>query len=413
MKAIWTQTAACAAAVAVAGAALAQDAVITNARILDGKGGVIENGTIVIVGGKIASVAGAPPKPGLPNVIDAQGRTVLPGYIDAHRHLANNLAPADMQKWLDAGFTTIQDALAFNVDGEVALRKRIESGEIPGPRLKISGLVPVDQGVPPAGGGEDAGRTDQARLPVDKRTPAQPIPPDQVRAMVDAMAKKGVDNIKTILVIRPGGNEVEALKAISDEAHKDHLRSVTHATSVTDAVGAIEGHTDVLMHTPHMEWVDENGALDKIKAAGVPMVSTLGVFTPYFGAEGSDVYRDFKPFPEGSLHSAGQGPVNARLLWDAGVTVGYGTDTNFSPRESLRHEERALSSVFAPADIVKMLTINAAIASDVDKVTGSIEPGKAADIVMIKGDPLTDIAATLDVVLVLKDGKIVADKRKE
>src|SRR5262249_48772883 len=157
-----------AAALTIGWGALAQDATITNARVLDGKGGEIGNGTIVIAGGKIASVAAGPAAAGAKNVIDAQGRTVLPGYIDAHRHLANNLTPADMQKWLDAGFTTIQDALAFNVDGEVALRKRIESGEIPGPRLKISGLVPVDL-LPMGGGGEDAGRTDQARLPVDKR----------------------------------------------------------------------------------------------------------------------------------------------------------------------------------------------------------------------------------------------------
>src|SRR5688572_783440 len=93
----------------------AQDLVIVNARILDGKGGVIERGSVVVRGGKIESVAaGRAAAVRGAQTIDAQGRTLMPGFIDAHRHIANGdpaewlakRAAAQMQEFLDAGFTT-------------------------------------------------------------------------------------------------------------------------------------------------------------------------------------------------------------------------------------------------------------------------------------------------------------------
>jgi imidazolonepropionase-like amidohydrolase len=258
----------------------------------------------------------------------------------------------------------------------------------------------------------DAARADPARIPIGQRKPAAPVSPDQARAMVRGYAAKGADNIKTVLVASPDGSDIATMQAIADEAHKFHMRYVVHATSVDDTLAAIAGKADVLMHTPHIGWVDENGALAKIAGSHLPIITTLGVFTPYFGPEGDGVMRDMHAFPyEATLHSAGQGPVNARLLWNAGMTVAYGTDTQFSPRESLRHELLALGAVFSGADVVTMLTRNAAIASGVQDETGTLEPGKAADVVMLDGDPLTDIFATLQVKLVLRSGKVVADKR--
>jgi imidazolonepropionase-like amidohydrolase len=391
------------------GAAGAQDLVISNARILDGAGGEIANGTIVVEDGVIRSVgAGAAPS-GAANVIDAGGRTVMPGFIDAHRHLG--AAPPELMKsFIDAGFTTVLDALG-DVPALAEVRRKIDAGEIVGPRLKLSGLVPVNGTAMPGGG--DPARHDPARIPLDERDPVAATPPDQARAMVDRLAEQGADNIKIVLVASPKGDDVPTLLAISDEAHKKGLRMITHTTSVVDAVEAAEGHTDLFAHTPHIGWVDEGGALEKIAAAGVPMVTTLGVFTPFFdGTDEHDaIFRDYGPFPWDTLHSAGQGPVNERLLFNAGVVIGYGTDTSFPPRDSLRHELRALSSVFSPKELVTILTKNAAICADVDDVTGTIEAGKQADLVMVDGDPLTDVFAVLDVRLVVKGGNVVSDRR--
>ncbi len=392
----------------VATAANAQNLVVTNARILDGAGGEIANGTIVVEGGVIRSVrAGAAPA-GSANVVDAGGRTVMPGFIDAHRHVGAG-EPALMKSFIDAGFTTVLDALS-NVPALVEVRKKIDSGEMVGPRLKLSGIVPLNQtALPP---GMDPARRDPARIPFAERAPVDSTPPDQARAMVNRHADQGADNIKIILVASPKGGDLATLRAISDEAHKRGLRMITHTTAVVDAVMAADAGTDYYAHTPHIGWVDEDGAVAKIVASGAPMVTTLGVFTPYFDDTHSEgLFRDNAEFQWDTLHSAGQGPVNDRFLWNAGVTIGYGTDTSFAPRDSLRHELRALSSVFGPKELVTILTKNAAICADVDDIAGTIETGKQADLVMLDGDPLKDIFATLNVRLVVKGGKIVSDQR--
>jgi len=386
----------------------AQNLVITNARILDGAGGEIPRGTIVVQGGVIRSVSAGGAPAGATNVVDAGGKTVMPGFIDAHRHIGA-AEPALMKAFIDAGFTTVLDALG-NVPALVAVRKKIDAGEIVGPRLKISGIVPLNQtALPP---GIDAARRDPARMPFAERPPVDCTPPDQARGMVNGVADQGADNIKIILVASPKGCDLATLRAISDEAHKRGLRMITHTTAVVDAVMGADAKTDYFAHTPHIGWVDEGDAIAKIVASGAPMVTTLGVFTPYFDdTHNEGLFRDNGEFQWDTLHSAGQGPVNDRLLWNAGVTIGYGTDTSFPPRDSLRHELRALSSVFGPKELVTILTKNAAICADVDEITGTLVAGKQADLVMIDGDPLKDIFAVLDVRLVVKGGKIVSDKR--
>jgi imidazolonepropionase-like amidohydrolase len=290
------------------------------------------------------------------------------------------------------------------------VRKKIDAGEIVGPRLKISGIVPLNKtALPP---GIDAARRDPARIPFNQRPPVDCTPPDQARGMVNRVADQGADNIKIILVASPKNCDLATLRAISDEAHKRGLRMITHNTAVVDAVMAADAKTDYFAHTPHIGWVDEEGAIAKIVASGAPMVTTLGVFTPYFDDTHNDgLFRDNGEFQWDALHSAGQGPVNDRLLWNAGVVIGYGTDTSFPPRDSLRHELRALSSVFGPKELVTILTKNAAICADVDEITGTIETGKQADLVMLDGDPLKNIFAVLDVRLVVKGGKILSDRR--
>jgi imidazolonepropionase-like amidohydrolase len=389
--------------------ASAQNLVVTNARILDGAGGDIANGTIVVEGGVIRSVrAGAAPA-GAANIVDAGGRTVMPGFIDAHRHVGA-AEPELMKAFIDAGFTTVLDALS-DVPALAAVRRKIDAGEIVGPRLKISGLVPLNATA--MGSGGDPARRDPARIPFEQRPPVDSTPPEQARAMVDGIADQGADNVKIILVASPKGGDLATLRAISDEAHKRGLRMITHTTAVVDAVMAADAKTDYFAHTPHIGWVDDEGAIEKIAASGAPMVTTLGVFTPFFGDVQHDgLFRDNGEFQWDTLHSAGQGPVNDRLLWNAGVVIGYGTDTSFPPRDSLRHELRALSSVFGPQELVTILTKNAAICADVDDIAGTIATGKQADLVMLDGgDPLKDIFAVLDVRLVVKGGKIVSDQR--
>ena len=112
-----------------------------------------------------------------------------------------------------------------------------------------------------------------------------------------------------------------------------------------------------------------------------------------------------------TLSSAGQGPVNARLLWDAGITYGHGTDTTFLPKDSLAQELRALRLVFSAQDVIKIMTRNAAAVIGRSKDIGTLEPGKLADLVVLDGDPLAHVEDLLKVKTVIKDGQVVVDKR--
>jgi imidazolonepropionase-like amidohydrolase len=373
-------------------------------------------------------------------VIDAKGMTVMPGFIDSHRHpigggaeWLKTEAAARMQEFLDAGFTTLLSA-GDDINTAMALREQIAKGAITGPRLIVLGRVPTagqagrgrgaaggGRGVAPAqgrgaaAGGRGApagGRGDPARTAsrVPPTQAAAAIPREQTIAAVAAMAKAGVDGLKTNIVVSPGGPEVETLSLIAREAKKFNLPVITHAVSVDDTLGAVAAGVTSLAHTPHIGQLTLEQA-QTIGKSGMPMISTLGVFVPQFDEKNVALFRDRLPFPWETLSSGGQGPVNARLLWEAGIVYGYGTDTSWLPKDSLALELRPLSLVFSPADIVSILTKNAAAAVLRSDQVGTLEPGKFADIVILNGDPLADVDNLLNVAMVLKGGQVVVDKQ--
>jgi imidazolonepropionase-like amidohydrolase len=401
-------------------AARAQNLTITNARILDGRGGVMERGVVRIRDGTIVAVApGAQPGNAAGTVIDARGMTVMPGFIEAHRHVIRgnaaqwmkDEAQARMREFLEAGFTTVLSA-GDPLEAILELRQKIEQGTIRGPRIIAAGRVQLARAGGPGGGGGgiDPARSDRSRAP--RTQAAGAIPPEETRAAVAALAQAGVDAIKTAIVVTPNGPEQETLKLVVEEGRRYNLPTITHAVTVQDTVAAVEAGVAVLVHTPHIGRLDDAPeALRLIAKSGIPMTSTLAVFVPFFDGKNMPLFRDRGPFPWETLSSAGQGPVNARLLWEAGITYGYGTDTSWAPRDSLATELRPLALVFSPRDIVSILTRNAAAAVLRGDRLGTLEAGKAADIVMLGRDPLADPSNLLSVVLVIKGGEVVVDKR--
>ena len=399
----------------------AQDLTIVNARILDGTGAVIERGSVVVRGGAIVSVASGAPATSSGQRIDAQGRTLMPGFIDAHRHIAQGdpaewlakRAPAQMQEFLDAGFTTVLCAIC--PDQAIELKQRIESGAVKGPRLLIGTIIPLARpAAAPAGGGRggDPARFDNSRPPRRPTEAAAAIPAAETIKAVESIASRKYDYIKTIITTTPGGPETDTLKLIVAEGKKRNLPTITHAVSVIDTLAAVTARPDVLVHTPHIGRLEEDAAAVKtIASAGIPMTSTLQVFVPHFGDDNTPLFRDAQPFPWDTISSAGQGPVNARLLWEAGISYGYGTDTTWAPKRSLADELRALSLVFSPRDISKIMGQGAARATLRQDQIGTLETGKQADLVLIDGNPLIDINDLLNVVLTVKGGRIVSDTR--
>jgi imidazolonepropionase-like amidohydrolase len=411
--------AAAAVAVGISTWAAAQNLVITNARILDGTGRVVERGAVVVRDGKIVSAgAGAPAASAGTRTIDAGGKTVMPGLIDAHRHVVTgdpaqwlaNTAPKQMQQFLDAGFTTV--LCAIDPLPAIEARKQIQSGRMKGPRLFIGAIIPVAAAAPPTPG-VDPARTDPARGPLPS-TPAPAIPRDATIKSVETAAQAGYDYLKVVLNTTQGGPELDTLKLVVAEGKKRNMPTIVHAVSVRDTLAAVDAKPDLLVHTPHIGNLgDDPAAVKKIVDARIPMTSTLAVFVPHFDPAGAPLFRDAKPFPWNTLSSAGQGPVNARLLWEAGiVSYGYGTDTQWPPKETLADELRALRLVFSPQDVVKIITKNAADATMHESEIGTLEPGKLADIVIVNGDPLRDSDALLNVVTTIKGGEIVFGENK-
>lgn len=383
----------------------AQDLVITNAHIIDGNGGVIPRGTVVVRNGRIASVApGATAAPGL-MVIDAKGMTVMPGLIDAHRHIIQgnadqwmkDQAAKKMQDFLDAGFTTILSA-GDALNPILELRRKLASGETKGPRLIAAGRVETT------------------------------VTPEAARASVRMMKAAGVDVIKSRLELAPDFKErtpadkakvKETMAAIADEARKAGIPTIVHASTVPDMLACVEARVTRLVHTPHGSWLSPEDA--KIVAqSGIPVTSTISFGVPAFGVFGdrsdnAPRFRDGKPWPAGvpggTGRAAGEKAVNGRTLFDAGVLYGYGTDTGFLPADSLAHELRPLYLVFSAKDIITIMTKNTAAWLDMSKDIGTLEAGKQADIVIIDGDPLNQIFDLLKVKTVIQKGKVVVDKK--
>jgi imidazolonepropionase-like amidohydrolase len=424
----FAQTALFAAALGLVTLVSAQNLVITNAHIIDGNGGVIERGSVVVRDGRIVSVAEGIAKTAGSQLIDARGMTVMPGFIDSHRHVIDgdpamwmkDLATPRMQEFLDAGFTTIY-SLGDEQKSILELRRRLKAGEVKGPRLYAVAFLPLAGGPPGFREGVDPARVDVSRPP-DRPTKAAPaIPREQMLGIIQGAAKAGVDAFKVAMTVTPGGPEKDTLKLIVSEGQKLGIPTFTHAVSVEDTLAAVEAHPAALAHTPHIGQLTPEETKN-IVSAGIPMMSTLGVFGPTFaednlrirqktGIDNVPRFRDLLPFPMNTLSSAGQGPVNARLLWDAGITYGYGTDTTFLPKDSLYHELKSLRLVFSRQDIVKIMTINAAKVIGHEKDLGTLQAGKLGDLVIVDGDPLKNIEAVLNVKVVVKEGKLLVDHR--
>src|SRR5207253_101094 len=191
--------------------ASAQNVAITNVRIVVGSGQVIESGTIIVRDGKIVTVTGSTVQiPRGLQVIDGKGMSAMPGFIDGHKHLVDGpTAKAWMQSLLEAGYTTVLIG-GGAAEANLALARKIESGEYNGPRAIPSGAVNLRQ------------------------TPAD------ARAAVQALAKLGIKHTGEIALTpepAPPQAEIETLKAIVDEAKK---------------VGRSEEHTSELQSRGHL-----------------------------------------------------------------------------------------------------------------------------------------------------------------
>jgi imidazolonepropionase-like amidohydrolase len=396
---------------ALAGAAAAQDLVITNARIIVGPGKTIEKGNLVVKDGRIVSVAeGAAPRAEKgATVIKGDGMTLIAGYIDTHRHIVGARGDAAaVNKWLDeqaadrmrelleSGVTTVQSGGDDNA-GVLELKRRVESGRIKGPRIIASGQVPTFR------------LKDEA----------------EVRAAVDKVIKDGADSVAEVHYpakvwpYNPTVQETKNLEAGIDEAKKLGVDFQVHAVSDQSLTGAVHIGAKKLIHSVNINFVSA-GQAKEVARAGAQVASITGFGSPNFDVFSKDnqpKFRDGKPWPEGIVDSQGVGqeagymPVNLRTLYDNGVDVAYATDTTFYAPAALAHELKSLALVFSNPDLVKILGPNSAKFVNKEKDLGTLEAGKIADLLVLGGNPYDGFWYFLNPVVVIKGGVIQVDKR--
>lgn len=394
----------------------AQDLVITNARIIDGTGQVIERGSVAVTDGRISMVSPGSVDSGGASVIDARGMTVLPGLIDVHRHdllgslqgfarLASDAevadaveqeAPASMRALLAEGFTTVMMPGMFLSAG-IDVRERIERGEIAGPRVLTAGpgfTAPDDF---PARGmvcGENAYCSGHVAYQVADRGVA--------RGHVRTLAEGGVDAIKVF--VDAEGNELddEVLAGIVEEAEMQGLPVFLHAHRVEDMLEGVHLGVNRLVHMPSDALIADGPGARILREHDVAIATTASYTAPAFA--------EAVGFP----YSAGERRErllrNVRHLVDQGVVVAFGTDSPDLIRPMVEIEE--LGRVLSPGEVIATLTRNAAIFLGLEDQVGTIAPGKVADLVIVQGNPLVDIRDIARVQLVVREGVVAIDNRQ-
>jgi len=387
-------------ALGVAQASQAQDATIINARIAVGDGPVIANGYIIVQNGRIVTVAPGRPGQVAGTVIDARGLTALPGFIDGHKHINTGpLEKEQMADLIDNGFTTVLSG-GGPADGNLTLAEHINSGLINGPHVLASGRFNLHG------------------------------TPEQARAAIRAMAAQGIKYSGEVAVTpipTATQQELAVLRAAVDEGEKDGVQVLVHAVSTPGMVAATQAGVRHEVHLPNKDFMSYDDAA-LIADSGTHVLDTISFGAPLidvFQNDDAPRFRTGLRWPE-SIAGANRDDkgratgtegafalINARRIWDAtgGRGLGYGSDQNYPVRDVLEHELKSLMLMFSMQDVIRVLTINTASFLGLQHDIGTLEPLKHADIVLVRGNPFEDFHDLLHTVVVLKDGKVVVDKR--
>lgn len=427
-------------------------------RIFVGNGSVISDGAVYIRNGKIVQVFGSAPsdtKSFNATVVDASGKTLMPGLIDMHVHIgspggvyedqmqymAPNASLRRLAAYLYCGITAVRSTGDW-LNDSIELRHSIASDRYNGAEFFASGPIFTAKGGHP----EELIK----HYPENMRTQAvaqflrEPKTEAEARAQVDDLKKAGVDSIKAVL---EAGNEVwgsfnrldpALYKAIVDQAHKDGLPMITHTGSIADMNSAIDASSGTVEHGAMMESIPAD-VFDRMKAKNIAYDPTLSAYNALAELDTAkpvsldnsllesvgpqDLLKDtraavvgekpkhdaayYQPFLDRSNH-------NLVTAYQSGVPLIAGTDAGnilIIHGPTIQHElELWVKAGIPPAVALQAATYNAAKALHADDRIGLIQPGRDATLILLDGDPLQDIGATEHINAVyFKGGRIDRD----
>ena len=406
--------------------------VLTGATLIDGTGAASVPDAAVVIDGDRITAAGARGALSWPNdaeVIDVRGRTIIPGLIDAHDHMAAHgygLAtrfgldePAStahlrtarvLEDTLAMGYTTVRDGGGLDAGFKMA----IEGGLIPGPRLVLGIQI-----VSPTGGiGDRVSPSGHACCAVyDPLLPNSVANgPDGVRDVVRTMVRAGADVIKTATTggasSRPGHGPLDAafsleeMQALVTESHALGRRVMCHALGGPGLDVALVAGVDSVEHGCYLDENPEH--LKRMAGQGTFFVPTLLVYvyhresaSPHVRARAHDLQKH---------HIA-----SIQRALELGVPIAAGTDAGGHGHPKNAGELSCLVGAgLTPMQALRAGTQWAAQCLALEREIGTLKKGRLADLVVVHGNPLDDIKVLLDparIELVLKCGAIAVDRR--
>ena len=377
----------------------------------------IEDGKIKETGDAITESAKLPKGT---SVIDLSQETVLPGLIDCHTHLTGSpwtLGPAHLRMsipreallgarnarvTLEAGFTTVRNVGASGYS-DVALRDAINAGDVPGPRMLVSG--------PPLS--ITGGHADENFLAPQFEATADGVADgrDAVIHKVRENIKYGADVIKFMAtggVLSEGDNPAleqyspEEMRAIVETAHGLGRKVAAHAHGALGIKNAVLAGVDSIEHGSYINEED----IQLMKQRGTYLVPTLYLMDWFM--------ENYKALglSEGVVAKAHQvmpaARENVAHAFKEGVKVAFGTDAAVYPHGLNAHEFPVMVSLgLTNLQAIQAATVNAADLLGWQDKVGSLEPGRFGDLIAVQGDPLADTSVLEHVTFVMKGGEVV------
>lgn len=389
--------------------------------------------TVIVDNGRIARIENGFTAPPGATVVDERLRTVMPGMTDVHVHLTGTSGVPWYQgftqkysvpyettvglthalEMAQGGFTTVRD-LGGDTSAVIAVRDAVGEGRFAGPRIKVAG-APLSiigghadpaTGLPP----ELAAAMDEAQLDPSVCTGAQ-----ECQKVVRKLAAAGVDWIKIMAtggVLDPGTRGLEQhftdeeMKAICDMAHFMGLKVAAHAHGARGIDAAVRAGVDSIEHGT---FIDDQGVKD-MKLRGTYYVATLMAFSGVASALGKGVMA---PASEAKARlTLGVWGKGLNLAYRNGVKIALGTDSAVAPHAEANKELALMVTKggMSPRDALIAATKGGPDLMNLSAETGTLDPGKSADLIAVEGDPLVDPTAVQRVDYVMVEGKPIPMK---
>jgi imidazolonepropionase-like amidohydrolase len=396
-------------------------------RLLDVKAGVWrENVTVHIENGSVKSIEPTKAK----GDVDMSAMSCMPGFIDMHVHLSGQTQPqvealrgqltldaidraydsvANAERTLKAGFTTVRD-LGANEGLNIAMKRAINNGAIVGPRMFTSGKTIATTG---GHGDPSNGKSRELRHLHGTPGPDEGVinSPDEARQAVRARYQEGADLIK---ITATGGVLSQAssgmnsqfddaeLKALIAAAKDYGFRVAAHAHGTEGLKRALKAGVDSIEHGTFMD--DECIALFKKNGSWFVPTISAGRFV----ADKAKEANYYSPLVRPKAAAIGpQIQGTFARAYKAGVKIAFGTDAGVFPHgENAKEFAYMVEAGMPTLEAIRSATLGAAALLGQSSRLGALEPGYAADIVAVAGDPLKDITLLQKVGFVMKDGVI-------